>query len=139
MKMPNRIPSSYFAPCGMNCMVCYKHCNAKKPCGGCLPGDENKPNHCRKCKIKSCIQEKNKTYCFECPDFPCRLIHSLEKSYLTRYKESLICNSEQVKSKGLDEFLFVQTQQWACLHCGGIISLHDGECSECHKPKTTTD
>lgn len=49
MKMPMEgIRSEMFAPCGMNCMVCYKHCYHKKPCVGCIPGDEGKPKHCRK-------------------------------------------------------------------------------------------
>ena len=26
MHMPDAIPENMFAPCGMNCMVCYKHC-----------------------------------------------------------------------------------------------------------------
>ena len=45
-----------FAPCGMNCLVCYKHCYHKKPCAGCLNSDMGKPEHCRKCKIKDCIK-----------------------------------------------------------------------------------
>lgn len=37
MKMPTeKIDTVMFAPCGMNCLVCYKHCYHKKPCAGCL-------------------------------------------------------------------------------------------------------
>ena len=44
MKMPKEsIDTIMFAPCGMNCMVCYKHCYHKKPCAGCLNGDTGKP------------------------------------------------------------------------------------------------
>ena len=32
MKMPERIDTELFAPCGMNCRVCYRHCFHKKPC-----------------------------------------------------------------------------------------------------------
>ena len=32
MKMPEKIKEVMFAPCGMNCLVCYKHCDAKKAC-----------------------------------------------------------------------------------------------------------
>ena len=39
-----------------------------------------KPEHCRKCKIKDCIKGKGLSYCFECPDYPCKLIKNLEKS-----------------------------------------------------------
>ena len=54
MHMPDAIPENMFAPCGMNCMVCYKHCTVCKsvrPCAGCLNGDEGKPRHCRACAI----------------------------------------------------------------------------------------
>ena len=57
-----------FAPCGMNCKVCYKHCYHEKPCDGCLNSDKGKPEHCRKCKIKDCIKEKSLSYCFECAE-----------------------------------------------------------------------
>lgn len=40
MKMPEKIESAMFAPCGMDCMVCYKHCYHKKPCAGCLKSDQ---------------------------------------------------------------------------------------------------
>ena len=53
MKMPEKIDISMFAPCGMNCKVCYKHCYHKKPCAGCLNSDKGKPEHCRKCKIEN--------------------------------------------------------------------------------------
>ena len=73
----------------MICIVCYKHCNVKKPCAGCLPGDDGKPEHCRKCKIKDCIREKGMTYCFKCVSFPCKFIENLEKSYNQHYSASL--------------------------------------------------
>lgn len=66
MKMPTeKIDTAMFAPCGMNCLVCYKHCYHKKPCAGCLNSDIGKPEHCRKCKIKDCIKGKGLSYCFE--------------------------------------------------------------------------
>lgn len=132
MKMPKtNIDPVYFAPCGMNCLVCYKHCYHKKPCDGCLKSDYGKPEHCRKCKIKDCVKTKNIMYCFECTEYPCIRVKNLEKSYNKRYQTSLMKNSELVKEKGLDEFMRLQKLKYTCKHCGGIISLHDGECSEC--------
>ena len=131
MKMPSKIENIMLAPCGMNCMVCYKHCYAKKPCPGCMLGDLNKPEHCRKCKIKDCANERGYTYCFECTDFPCKFIKSLEKSYNKRYFESLVRYSLEAKEKGIDTFMVSQREKWTCPYCGGVISLHDGECSEC--------
>lgn len=131
MKIPRVIDTALFAPCGMNCMVCYKHCYVKKPCVGCLPGDDGKLEHCRKCKIKDCIREKGLTYCFECVSFPCKLIKNLEKSYNQRYGASLVQSSLFVKAHGLTAFMEQQLEKYTCPDCGGVISLHDAECSEC--------
>lgn len=133
MKMPESIETSMFAPCGINCMVCYRHCYHKKPCAGCLGSDTGKPEHCRKCKIKACVNEKSLTYCYECADFPCKQIRALEKSYTTRYKKSLVANSHSVKTIGLEAFMNQQREAYTCPHCGGIISMHDAECSDCQK------
>ncbi|MEG0077268.1 DUF3795 domain-containing protein [Anaerorhabdus sp.] len=136
MKLNNKkMSNTMFAPCGMNCTVCYKHCYHPKPCQGCLNSDLGKPEHCRKCKIKECTKEKGWTYCFQCEEFPCLLIKKLEKSYLKRYQTSLIANSKFVIENGLDEFMKKQTEVYTCQNCEGIISLHDNECSECQTKK----
>ena len=123
MKMPPVINAAFFAPCGMNCMVCYKHCDVKKPCAGCLTGDVGKPEHCRKCKIKDCVQGKGLTYCYECDAFPCKLIKNLEKSYNQQYGASLMENSIFVNEHGLATFMEQQLEAYACPNCGGVISL----------------
>lgn len=133
MKMPEEIETIMFAPCGMNCMVCYKHCYHKKPCDGCLKSDKRKPEHCRRCKIKDCIREKGFSFCYECSDYPCRQIKYLEKSYNTRYNASLMENSAFVKAYGLTAFMRQQKDRYACPVCNGIISIHDAECSECQR------
>ena len=134
MKMPTeKIDTATFAPCGMNCLVCYKHCYHKKPCAGCLNSDIGKPEHCRKCKIKDCIKGKGLSYCFECTDYPCKLIKNLEKSYNKRYQTSLMTNSEFVRQHGLERFMEQQKEKYTCSKCGGIISIHDRECSECQE------
>lgn len=131
MKMPDTIDISMFAPCGINCMVCYKHCDQRKPCPGCLNSDDGKPEHCRKCKIKDCINQRGITYCFECLDYPCKQMKYMEKSYLTRYQASLMQNSLSVKKNGPEEFMKQQKLEFTCPDCGGIISVHDRICSEC--------
>lgn len=131
MRMPEKMEADMFAPCGMNCMVCYKHCYHKKPCAGCLNSDRGKPEHCRKCRIKDCTAGKNITYCYECADFPCKPIKSLEKSYNSRYHTSLVENSNDVKEHGMEVLLEKHRRKYKCPDCGGIISLHDAECSEC--------
>ncbi len=132
MKMPKEaIETIMFAPCGMNCMVCYKHCYSKKPCAGCLNSDKGKPEHCRKCRIKDCVGKQGVSYCYQCGEYPCKQITNLEKSYRTKYKTSLMQNSQFVKENGLNEFMKQQKERYTCPSCGGVISIHDLACSEC--------
>ena len=134
MKMPNEnIDTDMFAPCGMNCKVCYQHCYHKKPCSGCLNSGKEKPGHCRKCKIRDCIGEKPLSYCFACSEYPCSLIKNLEKSYNKRYQASLMSNSRFVQAYGLERFMEQQKEKYTCRQCGGIISIHDRKCSECQE------
>lgn len=134
MKMPTGpIDPAMFAPCGMNCMVCYKHCDHKKPCAGCLHSDRGKPEHCRKCRIKDCVKEKGLSYCFACAQYPCKPIKHLEKSYRTRYGASLTAHSEFVREHGLELFMERQKERYTCPTCGGVFSIHDRECSECRE------
>lgn len=130
--MPERIDTKLFAPCGMNCLVCYVHLKKKKPCVGCLNSDENKPERCRNCKIKDCVQKQGLAYCYECLEFPCKQIKNLEKSYLKRYTTSLIDNSKKVQTDGILLFMASEREKWICKKCSGVISLHDGECSVCN-------
>lgn len=132
MKMPKEpINPNLFAPCGMNCLVCYNHIRLRNPCGGCLQSDQGKPGHCRKCAIKSCAQAKEISYCYACEKYPCKPIQSLEKSYTTRYGTSLMENSRLVEEQGLSAFMRAQRERYTCGRCGGILSLHDAICSEC--------
>ncbi|WP_406241819.1 DUF3795 domain-containing protein [Tissierella carlieri] len=136
MEMPMKINTEMFAPCGMNCMVCYKHCYTKKtrqPCGGCMTESKGKPEHCRKCNIKNCVQLKGIAYCYECSDFPCKLIKNLEKSYNQRYDESLVKNSIIVKKHSISQLMELHSIKYCCSKCGGVISLHDKVCSECEE------
>lgn len=134
MKMDKeKIDTIMFAHCGMNCKVCYKHCYHKKPCEGCLKSDVGKPEHCRDCNIKDCVKQKGLSYCFECAEYPCKQIKSLEKSYNKRYQESLIKNSDFVRMNGLEKFMEQQKKVYTCPKCEGVISLHDRECSECYE------
>ena len=131
--MPKRIEDYLFAPCGMNCMVCYVHLKDKNPCNGCLGDDNHKPERCKSCKIKICAQEKGLIYCYECSGFPCKQIKNLEKSYVKRYKTSLIENSRIVQKVGITAFQADEYEKWKCISCSGVISLHDSECSDCKK------
>lgn len=133
MQMPSTIENIMFAPCGMDCMICYVHLKKKKPCGGCLGNDVDKPERCKSCEIKTCTKTKGLTYCFSCETFPCTRIKALEKSYLKRYQTSPIQNSKSVKEDGFEQFFGSERVKWTCLDCMGVVSVHDKVCSDCGK------
>jgi hypothetical protein len=118
------------AYCGINCTYCYVHHKKKKPCLGCRLNDEGKPEHCRKCKIKACAKERNILFCFGCSDYPCVLIKRLDKSYRTRYQESLISNMKIISEKGLDYYLKFEKERLTCPECSGILNIHQKKCAE---------
>jgi len=121
------------AVCGMNCAYCYAHHKKKKPCLGCRQSDEGKPEHCRKCKIKDCANNMRASLCSECSDYPCVLIKRLDKSYRTRYNESLVNNMKVITEKGIEYYLKFEKERLKCPECGGILNIHHKKCSECGK------
>ena len=130
MKAPETIHAAWFAPCGINCLLCYRHLG-KKPCPGCRPEASGKPEHCRRCKIKVCAAAQGIASCFQCAHFPCKQVKALDKSYRTRYGVSLVESGKQAQALGIEAFLISQTAQYTCPTCKGLISLHEGDCSEC--------
>ena len=133
MKMPEQIGPILFAPCGMNCLVCYKYCCSNRPCAGCLGGERGKPAHCRTCAIKDCAAARGLSHCHGCDEFPCKAIKRLDKNYRTRYGMSLLQNSLFAKEHGTAALLERHKREFACPVCNGVISLHDARCSQCQK------
>ncbi len=123
------------APCGMNCTYCYVHHKKKKACLGCRVVSGDKPASCIKCKIKACTAERNLEFCYECSDYPCTLIKRLDKSYQTRYQESLIQNMTLIKDKGMTYYLTHEKKRLKCSSCEGYLNVHDKKCSCCGKSK----
>lgn len=56
---PGKIDVVMFAPCGMNCFVCYKHCLHKKPCAGCLRGDRSNRNIAGNVRLRTVCTQKD--------------------------------------------------------------------------------
>ncbi len=131
MRMPDAIPDGMLAPCGINCMSCYRHLRAKNACPGCLMGDEGKAGHCLACAIKKCAAEKGHAHCFLCAAFPCARVKRLDKSYQEKYGVSLVVNGRAAGRDGVAAFLAADRVRWLCPACGGVVSQHDGVCGAC--------
>ena len=125
------------APCGLDCSVCLLAHWGEKPCRGCMGPDEYKPAHCAEvCGIIRCEKrlENGYRFCCACPDYPCEAFPALEERYLTQYPlvESTAENLKCIKDEGMEAFLKKEEEKWTCKACGGIISVHTGQCTACH-------
>ena len=83
----------------------------------------------KKCKK---LASKQIQYCFECNDFPCKTLITLDKTYTEKYGFSLVRNLKYIQKNGLDEFLKYDQERWKCPICGGVICVHDKKCYTCN-------
>jgi len=99
------------APCGMNCGLCASYLAMKNDlkkkgigktyCSGCLPRRKN----CYYKKQCDLLGKGLVRFCYECGDFPCRRLKTLDKRYRTFYHMSMIENLELIKKHGIERFL----------------------------------
>ena len=129
---------SLIAPCGMNCAVCIgyqamktdlnRHGFKRTYCEGCLPRGKNCLHMGDRCEMlgKGLVR-----FCYECKDFPCKRLKSLDKRYRTKYHLSMIENLTTIKERGLKAFLKNEEEKWRCPNCGDTVCCHNGLCLNC--------
>jgi len=130
MKPPETIDVTMLAPCGLNCMLCYRHLG-KKPCPGCRARLSEPDEYQRKCVMRSCVQERGLFSCAECTDRPCKRMKVFGKRYREGYGVDLAADAGKIRAVGAEEFLRGQIAAYTCHICGHLINMHDGVCSGC--------
>ena len=133
----NNLNLELVAPCGINCAVCMRFLATKRGlneslrmpiCTGCRPRN-------KKCKFirASCalLSQEKIRFCFECPQYPCRRLQTLNRRYMTKYDTNLIDNLNEMKKIGIEEWLKKEREKWRCPSCQGLVSLHNKKCYEC--------
>ena len=134
---PHQMNETLIAPCGMNCGLCASYLAMKNDlkkkgfgktyCAGCLPSGKN-------CHYKRHCHPLGKgivRFCYDCKDFPCRRLKTLDKRYRTFYHMSMIENLEFIKNHGIEAFLKKEAAKWRCPACGEVICCHNGLCYNC--------
>ena len=129
------LDAKLIAPCGINCGTCiaffgYTMSGKKRKhsCSGCWSRERPCAFIKKKCK-KLAIRQIQ--YCFECNDFPCKNLETLEKRYTEKYGLSLIGNLRFIQKNGIDEFLKYEKERWKCPTCGGVVCVHNKKCYTC--------
>lgn len=127
------------APCGMNCELCIAYLAQKNDinkqgfhrtyCPGCRPRGQHCLHMANKCeKVGNGLVE----FCYECVDFPCTRLISLDKRYRTKYHMSMIENLRYIQRHGLQGFLQKEDVKWSCPECKENICCHNGLCINCN-------
>ncbi|MDR1795102.1 MAG: DUF3795 domain-containing protein [Erysipelotrichaceae bacterium] len=125
------------APCGMDCALCYGFqvgqydLNHKgfhnKSCLGC----RSEGHQCKHFKPDCPIKTQSVSFCFECPDYPCPALKSLDYRYRQKNHMSLLENLKMIQKEGLDAFVTSQDQKWTCEKCGALRCCHKSLCLNC--------
>ncbi len=138
--MKNKIQNlaSPYGPCGVYCGACPSF--QKGACFGCRSEDRTQKRISKwQCKIRQCCFNKNKfDFCYQCKDFPCKLLTRIQKSHLGdrryEYRVEIIDNLLRIKKIGKEKWLKEQEGKWCCPKCGGTIVFYLYECLKCgHK------
>lgn len=140
--MPPRKSSSVtaanlIAPCGMNCALCSRYLAGQNDlkrsrCIGCRPRNQVCAYVFGRCKGLNHDQETGKAaFCFDCDQYPCKTLKTVDKRYRENYGMSFIENLESIRSAGLEAFLALQAKTHACPCCGQMKSVHNGLCFRC--------
>ncbi len=126
------------APCGMNCSLCiayqFKEEDINKKgfhktyCPGCIPRGKHCTHMGDRCHR---LGRGEVRYCFQCEEYPCKRLKSLDLRYRKKYHMSMIENLDDVRNHGVESFLAKEEKKWKCPHCGSMICCHNGLCLHC--------
>ena len=130
MKPPEHIDESMLAPCGLNCLLCYRHLG-KNPCLGCRAQGDAPDRYQRKCVMSACVLERGYFSCADCAERPCKRMKTFAKRYRDGYGVDLYADVELMRSIGAEALIQQQIASHTCESCGHLINLHFGVCSGC--------
>lgn len=130
MKAPEAIDTGMLAPCGLNCMLCYRHLG-KDPCPGCRARLDDLDSYKRKCVMRACVLEHGYATCADCAERPCKRVKSFQKRYMDGYGVNLSAIAQSVQRAGAEAYLRADLEAHTCRDCGHLIDLHFGRCSGC--------
>lgn len=124
------------SPCGIYCGACPSY---RKTCYGCASDKKQVRKSKWNCKIRLCCYDlKELDYCFDCRQFPCRIItkklidsHAGDSRF--RYRHELPESYSRYKELKLDKFLLFQKEKWKCPDCGGTVRFYIYSCDKCGK------
>lgn len=96
-------------------------------CEGCRSSLVSK--HCRSCKFKTCNEEKNISFCGECPDYPCKEFTEFMNE--RPHRRDIERDMKEILDEGPEKWLSVVHLRYACPKCSTVNSAYDLSCRKC--------
>jgi hypothetical protein len=143
------INKKLLSPCGLYCGVCaiymaHRDNNLKfkeklvsiyRPytksvedvkCKGCL--SDEKFGWCQTCPIRNCAQEKGYEGCYQCNDFPCKMI---DRFPMEVGKKVISRAVPQWKELGTEKWVEMEEKRYICPNCGNKLFRGAKRCNKC--------
>lgn len=80
------------------------------------------------CKIRTCAQNRNITYCYECKDFPCEDLSKFSELY----NDVPLIQLSELKEKGVTPWLANVKKRFSCKNCAtGPVEAGTMKCWSC--------
>ena len=146
------INKDLLAPCGLYCGVCAIHIadrdnNLKfkeklvdvyKPftksiedikCSGCLSeNQENIFGYCQTCPIRDCVISNGFNGCYQCDDFPCKII---ERFPFPVGKKVILRAIPRWKEIGTEKWVEEEEKRYHCPECDNFLFRGAKRCNKC--------
>jgi len=146
------IKKELLAPCGLYCDVCailiaHRDNNLKfkkrlvtvypftsSPdeiqCTGCL-SEGVIFGYCKSCPIKSCAKKKNIEGCYQCDEWPCKLIKNFP---IPVGKKVIMRVIPQWREWGTERWVEEEEKRYRCPECGNPLFRGAKRCNKCKIP-----
>ena len=133
----NNQPADLVSLCSVCCGACPSYI-IRESCYGCRPEDRSQKRINKwRCKIRKCCLEKNKfAFCYQCDDFPCKILVEFQKYRLEdkkrQHRAESIGNLKRIEELGIDSRLKQQQGMWKCPKCSGRVVFYEFRCVDCN-------
>jgi len=104
-------------------------------CDGCL--SDNVMPQCVDCRrgFRRCAKDKEVTWCFQCPDFPCKRLRDFTDVHVINgisHHAHVIEDLQYMKEHGIEDWVEKKEKEGRCPHCGKRLYWFTLECPKCH-------
>lgn len=107
-------------------------------CEGCKSSVVN--DFCSQCTFKTCAEGKGISFCYECPEYPCKELVDFNNDQYPHHS-IILKNLDSIRTNGLDAWLQNQKERWSCPKCGKEFAWYTTKCPGCgeHVKNCQTD